>query len=492
MARRTISLHAAYANAPHGWTLSSAQERGDQVGTIQRRPATPPPRPTVKRTKTEEETSSPREYLFLPDEILLQIIDHLRTDTWTDGYAKARKQCDLNTFSRVNRQWNSIATSFLYDSPHLEGSNYDLFTRTLCPSINLNIRKSPLSSFVKELDLSLLVHQGSKSTTARLLGRTKGSLTSFLAPQASFSLNCFPALSKCQHLEKLDLTLVSEASSLKTLFDTVSNLQALKELHLPRSSGFGATIDPATITWPVKLAILGLSGGLNTRFWCGIFHLPASLDEISITHCPKFDDFCLSAFLETLMHHDECHFFRMEFAHLPLLREDSLDLVLQALPFLHSLSVSVDYVTPEVLNPPGVKADGEAREYLSEGDEYYSGSEHERREELDASGAVDDRTIKARRRKKKKCRSFLKLETLELTDSGERDNTDKIEALDVLMYADDFGMVPKLRDVIVARSLGWCNEDVSDDADALHDWLVDNGESMGITDHDLLGLKVVW
>lgn len=123
-----------------------------------------------------------------------------------------------------------VAIEPLYEAPYLQGAAYDLFVRTISPSVNARIKvlfssrsssllpikkyekltkrkPSPLSSLVKELDLSHIVHQGAKSTTARLLGRTKSSLEVFVAPQASFAINCWASLSKCSGLRVLDLSL---------------------------------------------------------------------------------------------------------------------------------------------------------------------------------------------------------------------------------------------------------------------------------------------
>ncbi|KAF4548485.1 F-box-like domain-containing protein 1 [Elsinoe fawcettii] len=449
--------------------------------------------------------TAPRRSLHLPDEILLEVIGYVDIVTYTDGRGDTAKQRNLHACSLVNRQWNAITTPVLYASPHLVGNQYDLFTRTICPSINLNIRKSALSEYVRDLDLSLLVHQGSKSVTARLLGRTKEHLQSFSAPQASFSLNCYPALSKCHALRRLDLSLVSDLSSLKTLFESISGLQALIELHLPRSSGFGSNMDPSAIVWPPKLQELGLSGGLNVAFWTGEFSFPTTLIIISITHCPKFDDECLHAFLVTLLDSD-CHVMDMTFAHLPLLGADSLDCVLDYFPFLMVLSVSVDYVTPEVLNPPKGRLKREDVDLLSDGEEYWFGNEVDNGvEEFYGNGmrgvsdeglagvvaASDTTRIDARaKRSNKKCRSLIKLEKLELTDSGERDNTETIEPLDVLMYADDFAMVPRLRLVGVSRSLGWLNESYEGDVEALNEWLTDNAKSRGYVDDARMGLFI--
>ena len=110
---------------------------------------------------------------------------------------------------------------------------------------------------MKSLDLSHIVHQGAKSTTARLLGRTRASLEVFVAPQASFAINCWASLSKCTRLRVLDLSLsvspkymmhsarrltrnfnirVSECISFQSLNQTIRQLGDLRELYLPRCS----------------------------------------------------------------------------------------------------------------------------------------------------------------------------------------------------------------------------------------------------------------
>ncbi|PNS19675.1 F-box protein [Sphaceloma murrayae] len=500
MARRTVSLYEAYAAAPHGWTLDRGKKSHDKSkakdatdGLEESAVTEVPSRPAFKRARTTSSAGQGpvREYQHLPDEILLQIIHHLHPETSKfSDYSLPEKQRDLHAFSLVNRQWNNIATPVLYYRPYLEGARYDLFTRTLCPSINLNVRKSNVAPYVRDLNLSLLVHQGSKSVTARLLGRTKGTLTSFTAPQASFSLNCFPALSKCQNLESLDLSLVSEASLLKTLFDTISNLSSLQELDLPRSAGFGSAIDPSQISWPRNLKRLGLSGGLASSFWTGQFHFPDSLVNLSITHCPKLSEADLYPFLETLSQEFYFTMTEMTFAHLPMLGSDALDEVLRYLPGLRVLSISIDYVTPELFNPHGVLAKSKGSAYLSDGEEYFSGSEWESdspspSQRGDEGGDDASPTISEHsrdhysRRKNPKLRSFLKLESLELTESGERDPQGKIEAIDVLIAADDQGMLPRLTQVHAARAMGWDADDVQPDAAALHSWLMGNAERRG-------------
>ena len=44
-----------------------------------------------------------------------------------------------------------------------------------------------VAELVRVLDMSRLVHNGSKSLTTRILGRVKGNLEEFVAPQAPFA-----------------------------------------------------------------------------------------------------------------------------------------------------------------------------------------------------------------------------------------------------------------------------------------------------------------
>ena len=96
-------------------------------------------------------------------------------------------QRNLWTMTMVSRAWYSAAIELLYYEPQITGKNFLLFVRTLCPSINRHIRKTDFSSMVKVLDMSKLVHDGSKSLTSRILGRLRDGLKVFIAPQSSFA-----------------------------------------------------------------------------------------------------------------------------------------------------------------------------------------------------------------------------------------------------------------------------------------------------------------
>ena len=135
---------------------------------------------------SERDLSNPTQsdrFLNLPPEILLNITSYIPY--------QEQPQHTLYTASLVSRSWYSAAVSLLYRRPYITGKNFNLFVATVCPSINAHIRKSALADMVKVLDMSNLVHEATKSKTARLLGRLKRGLKVFRAPQASFAYERF-------------------------------------------------------------------------------------------------------------------------------------------------------------------------------------------------------------------------------------------------------------------------------------------------------------
>jgi hypothetical protein len=98
---------------------------------------------------------------YLPDELLLDILGFIEQWETND------KQSSLARFCAVNRQWYDVAIRKLYESPYLSGRAYELFVRTICPSVLAHIKPSALAGLVRILDLSHIVHHSNKSTTAR-------------------------------------------------------------------------------------------------------------------------------------------------------------------------------------------------------------------------------------------------------------------------------------------------------------------------------------
>lgn len=113
--------------------------------------------------------------------------------------------------------------------------------------------------------MSKLAYQGSRSITARLLGRTKNNLRKFVAPQANWGVNCLAALSRCTKLQNLDLSLISEAMGYRDLANTVLKMTDLRVLTFPRSAARHKDDERVRVrmTWPQKLEELTLSGNLS-------------------------------------------------------------------------------------------------------------------------------------------------------------------------------------------------------------------------------------
>ncbi len=135
--------------------------------------------PSLNPTKAMSTPISNAGMVFLPTEIILHILSYLPNTS--------SSQPTLSSCCLVSRQWYSAAVPQLYEHPRISGKNFSSFVRTVCPSVNAHIRKSELAELVRILDMGNLVHDGSKSLTARLLGRMKGGLEEFVAPQASFA-----------------------------------------------------------------------------------------------------------------------------------------------------------------------------------------------------------------------------------------------------------------------------------------------------------------
>ncbi|KAF2724675.1 hypothetical protein K431DRAFT_281629 [Polychaeton citri CBS 116435] len=421
---------------------SKRREAGEES-----KPATHLPTPPPER----EPTGPP---IFLPDEVILQILDYV---TNSNSY-----QQDLAACCLLSHQWYQAAVPLLYASPHLYGKNFEPFVKAICPSINPHVRKSPLSELVKMLDMGHLVHHGSKSMTARILGRVKANVEVFVAPQASFAINCFPALGKCSRLRSLDLSLVSECPPLPELFKTVVNLAGLKSFKLPRSSGFGVhfTISQLGEIWPPNLEHLTLSGGIDGHFLHGIVKFPQTLRSLTLEHCPQAKGHAVMQLLKKTVRPLQ-NLEKLKIANMPRLSGHALDDVLFLLPQLKKLSISVDYITPAVFDDKHFHHSIDWRTLddhpaLSD----WPSSDDDVHELAQASGSMQHG-----------------LRSLELTNSG-NPGEDKVTPIDLLITIDE-RTLPHLREVRVAKSLLWGgfgNDEAEALADALHERSKDDWE----------------
>ncbi|KAF2105111.1 hypothetical protein NA57DRAFT_15388, partial [Rhizodiscina lignyota] len=289
----------------------------------------------------EVEEPELKEPVHLPAEIILEILSYL-------PLTRPSTQSTLFNVCLVSNDWYQVAIARLYYQPYISGKNFDLFVRTICPSINAHIRKSDLAGLVHVLDLSRLVHHSTKSTTARLLGRTKPKLMWFRAPASSFGLNCFAALSKCKELRALDLSLVNDAISMHSLAHSLKNLGELKRLYLPRSTPRVEGFEASSFIFPPHLNELVLQGGISDTFVKDLAQplLRLGVNDISLTfkHCPYVTSTGISDLLSPTQH--VLH--TLNVSHVPSLDRrrfrSLLNYVLQLCP-LKELSISTDYVT---------------------------------------------------------------------------------------------------------------------------------------------------
>ncbi|PMD39266.1 hypothetical protein L207DRAFT_635210 [Hyaloscypha variabilis F] len=284
-------------------------------------------------------SSSARE-VILPSEIISLILSYIPRKEYTQSTFWA---CCL-----VSRTWYSASIALLYNRPYLNGGNFAEFVRTVCPSKNAHIRLSTLAILVRKLDMGELVHNASRSLTARLLGRLKGNIEEFVAPQASFAINSFAALSKCTKLRHLDLSLISASISNKLLFQTLKSLRELETLFFPRSSSHDQESTETAYSWPPKLKALHLAGGINSHFLqTHLLYAPSSLQRLSIQHCSQVYPSTFLSTLQTL---------GPQLQHLtirhPMLQfwVGALDSVLDTCPSLTALRISADFISDKMFS----------------------------------------------------------------------------------------------------------------------------------------------
>ncbi|KZF19267.1 hypothetical protein L228DRAFT_271510 [Xylona heveae TC161] len=290
--------------------------------------------------KSSSKRYKARKDIYLPPELVIHILSFIPL--------KPSSQTTLWSCCLVSRTWYTAAVPLLYDSPHITGRNFTRFITTVCPSINAHVRKSELADLVRRLDMGELVHNGSKSLTARLLGRVKVRLEEFVAPQASFAINCFAALSKCTKMKHLDLSLISQSISLHDLFHALKPLTDLETLWFPRCANHDRGYDSITSTWPPSLKTLHLTGGVSNHFLQYLTNMPPSLSRLTIKHCRTVGATNILAMLEVLgpqlthLHIDH---------NIPCLWYQSLDRLLLLCPKLILLRVPLDFISGMFVDP---------------------------------------------------------------------------------------------------------------------------------------------
>ena len=191
--------------------------------------------------------------------------------------------------------------------------------------------------------MSRLVHNSSRSLTARLLGRLKPNLEEFVAPQASFAINSFAALSKCTKLRELDLSLISASISNKQLFQTLAPLEKLETLFFPRTSTGLTNRQEEEYKWPPRLEALHLAGGIDNNFLLHqLVNCPTSLARLSVQHCSQVS---APALLETLSKiGPQLQHFTIRHG-MSKLQIGVLDTLLLLCPNLVALRIDADYIS---------------------------------------------------------------------------------------------------------------------------------------------------
>ncbi|CAG8176259.1 unnamed protein product [Penicillium salamii] len=219
--------------------------------------------------------------VHLPTEVLIQIASAI-LDEWPEDDTPVY-QSTLHDFCLVSRQWYSAGIGFLYHRPQLaRGNSFTQFANTVCPPLRAKDRKVDLGSLVQVLDLSGLVHHSSNSITARLLGRVKKNLKSFIAPRISFAFNSLAPISKCKEMTHLSLGLVAETLALSDLRKAIGPLNRLESLQLPPSMVI--TSDGSNERWPPHLKRLAVGGFFDLEAM-PTFNWPPALESLTLVDC---------------------------------------------------------------------------------------------------------------------------------------------------------------------------------------------------------------
>lgn len=233
----------------------------------------------------------------LPDEVLDLVIDSVR-----QSRAPKAAQKDLWACCLVCRDWYATAVKYLYRAPRLSSRNFGEFARTLSPPIAARSCRVGLEDFVQHLDMGMLAYESKKSMTSRLISRTKNSLRIFIAPAVSFSTTSLAPISKCTHLQQLDLSRDDYDFDLSQLMRSIKSINSLIWLNLPKNclthhheKNFDLMAQQKADYWPPSIVFLQLNeshmpatAGLWNVF---LTSLPPGLENLSFRNCATYDPF---------------------------------------------------------------------------------------------------------------------------------------------------------------------------------------------------------
>lgn len=225
----------------------------------------------------------------LPPEIIEIIVKHIRLHR-----SSRAAQRDLWSCCLIAQAWYVVAIKHLYEAPVLMPRNFTDFVRTLSPALSSRTRRIGLEDFVEHLDMGMIAYESQKSTTSRLLSRSKASLKSFVAPAVSFSTTSLAPLSKCLRLQRLDLSRDHYDFGLVRLLKSIQDLSHLEWLSLPKDcpSISDALSQVNSLSWPPNLTFLQFNTGMTSALSSNLMsQLPDNLKSLTFNNCTSYDFF---------------------------------------------------------------------------------------------------------------------------------------------------------------------------------------------------------
>lgn len=242
--------------------------------------------------KIIEYSKAAQNVTHLPPEVIEIILLHVRLRRSSRAVQKDLWSCCL-----VSQEWYGATIQYLYEAPLLLPRNFPNFSRTLSPSLSTRGRRLGLERLVQHLNMGLLAYESQKSTTSRLLSRTKSSLKSFVAPAVSFSTTSLAPLSKCFSLQHLDLSHDQYDFNLMRLLRSINDLSCLVRLSLPKDcpSSSDEVDELREDSWPKRLTSLHFNTSKTAALVSDgsnfVARLPQNLDDLTFNNLPTYDLF---------------------------------------------------------------------------------------------------------------------------------------------------------------------------------------------------------